>query len=93
MRLPDAPVGFQENGTAIWTGASVIMIEDGAPGGHPLSLNLTTRSWSLGPKTPVPGRQEDQEFWTGSAVLVWGGGVSVGNSCCTAVSPGYSYTP
>jgi hypothetical protein len=26
-------------------------------------------------------------------VLVWGGGVSVGNSCCTAVNAGYSYTP
>ena len=93
MRLPDAPAGFRENGTAIWTGASVITIEDGVPGGHPLSLNLTTRSWSLGPKTPVPGRQEAQEIWTGSEVLVWGGGVSVRNSCCTAVNPGYSYTP
>ena len=93
MRLPDAPAAFEENGTGIWTGASVIAIEDGVPGGRPLSLNLTTRSWSLGPKAPVPGRQEDQEFWTGSEVLVWGGGVSVGNSCCTAVKAGYSYTP
>jgi N-acetylneuraminic acid mutarotase len=93
MRLPDAPVGFQENGTAIWTGASVIAIDDGGSGGRPLILNLTTRSWSLGPKAPVPGRQEAQELWTGSEVLVWGGGVSVGNSCCTAVNAGYSYTP
>jgi hypothetical protein len=95
MRLPDAPVGFEGNGTApdIWTGASVITIEDGVPGGRPLSLDLTTRRWSLGPKAPVPGRQEADEFWTGSAVLVWGGGVPVGNSCCKAVKPGYSYTP
>jgi N-acetylneuraminic acid mutarotase len=95
MRLPDAPVGFEGNGTApdIWTGASVITIEDGVPGGRPLSLDLTTRSWSLGPKAPVPGRQEAHEFWTGSKVLVWGGGVSVGNSCCKTVKPGYSYTP
>jgi hypothetical protein len=93
MRLPDAPVGFQENGTAIWTGTSVIAIDDGGSGGRPLTLNLTTRSWSLGPKAPVPGRQEAQELWTGSEVLVWGGGVSAGNSCCTAVNRSYSYTP
>jgi hypothetical protein len=95
MRLPDAPVGFEANGTApdIWTGASVITIEDGVRGGRPLSLDLTTRIWSLGPKAPVPGRQEADEVWTGSEVLVWGGGVSVGNSCCRAVKPGYSYTP
>jgi hypothetical protein len=95
MRLPDAPVGFEGNGTAadIWTGASVITIDDGVPGGRPLSLDLTTRSWSLGPKAPVPGRQEANELWTGSEVLVWGGGVPVGNSCCSAVKPGYSYIP
>jgi hypothetical protein len=95
MRLPDAPVGFEGNGTGpdIWTGASVITIEDAVPGGRPLSLNLTTRSWSLGPKAPVPGRQEADEVWTGSKVLVWGGGVPVGNSCCKAVNQGYSYTP
>jgi len=94
-RLPDAPVGFEGNGTApdIWTGATVITIEDGVPGGRPLSLDLTTRRWSLGPKAPVPGRQEAHELWTGSEVLVWGGGVPVGNSCCKAVKPGYSYTP
>jgi hypothetical protein len=94
-RLPDAPVGFEGNGIApdIWTGASVVTIEDAVPGGRPLSLNLTTRSWSLGPKAPVPRRQEAHELWTGSEVLVWGGGVPVGNSCCKAVKPGYSYTP
>ena len=94
-RLPDAPVGFEGNGTApdIWTGASVVTIEDAVPGGRPLSLDLTTRRWSLGPKAPVPGRQEAHEIWTGSQVLVWGGGVHVGHSCCTTVKPGYSYTP
>jgi len=94
-RLPDAPVGFEGNGTApdIWTGASVITIEDAVPGGRPLSLDLTTRSWSLGPKAPLPGRQEAHELWTGSKVLAWGGGVPVGNSCCKAVKPGYSYAP
>ncbi len=94
-RLPDAPLGFEGNGTGpdIWTGASVITIEDAVRGGRPLSLDLTTRSWSLGPKAPVPGRQEASELWTGSEVLVWGGGVPVGNSCCKAVKPGYSYTP
>jgi len=95
MRLPGAPVGFEGNGTApdIWTGSSVITIEEAVPGGRPLTLDLTTRRWSLGPKAPVPGRQEAHEFWTGSEVLVWGGGVPVGNSCCKAVQPGYSYTP
>lgn len=95
QRLPDAPVGFEGNGTApdIWTGASVITIEDGVRGGRPLSLDLSTRSWSLGPKAPVPGRQEAEELWTGSEVLVWGGGVPYGNACCKAVKPGYSYTP
>ena len=95
MRLPDAPVGFEGNGTApdIWTGASVITIEDAVPSGRPLSLDLTTRRWSLGPKAPVPGRQEAHEFWTGSEALVWGGGVPVGNSCCKTVKTGYSYTP
>jgi hypothetical protein len=44
-------------------------------------------------KAPVPGRQEAHEFWTGSEVLVWGGGVPVGNSCCKTVKPGYGYTP
>jgi Galactose oxidase, central domain len=95
IRLPDAPVGFEGNGTAadIWTGVSVITIEDAVSGGRPLSLDLTTRSWSLGPKAPVPGRQEAHELWTGSEVLVWGGGVPVGNYCCKTVKPGYSYTP
>jgi len=95
MRLPDAPVGFEGNGTApdIWTGASVITIEDALPGGRPLSLDLTTRSWSPGPKAPVPGRRQAHELWTGSEVLAWGGGAPVGNSCCTTVKPGYSYTP
>jgi hypothetical protein len=95
MRLPDAPVGFEGNGTGpdIWTGASVITIEDAIRGGRPLNLDLATRSWSLGPKAPVPGRREAVELWTGSDVLVWGGGVPVGNSCCKAVKPGYAYTP
>jgi hypothetical protein len=95
MRLPDAPVGFEGNGTApdIWTGSSVITIQDAVRGGRPLSLDLATRSWSLGPMSPVPGRQEAREFWTGSEVLVWGGGVPVGSSCCKTVKPGYSYTP
>ena len=94
-RLPDAPVGFEGNGTApdIWTGSTVITIEDGVRGGRPLSLDLTTRTWSLGPKAPVPRRQEAHELWTGSQVLVWGGGVPYGNACCRAVKPGYSYTP
>jgi len=95
MRLPDAPVGFEGNGTApdIWSGASVITIENAVPGGRPLSLDLTTRDWSVGPKAPVPGRYEARELWTGSEVLVWGGGVPAGNSCCKTVKPGYSYTP
>jgi hypothetical protein len=99
MRLPDAPVGFEENGTpaGVWTGASVITIEDGVRGDRPLSLDLATRSWSLGPKEPMAGRQEAYEIWTGSEVLVWGGGVSVkytvGSTCCRAVKPGYGYTP
>jgi Galactose oxidase, central domain len=56
MRLPDAPVGFEGNGTApdIWTGASIITIEDAIPGGRPLSLDLTTRRWSLGRKRQYP---------------------------------------
>jgi hypothetical protein len=95
MRLPDAPVGFEGNGTApdIWTGASVITIEDAIPGGRPLSLDLSTRSWFLGPEAPVARRLEAHEFWTGSEVLVWGGGIPVGNSCCKTVKTGYSYTP
>jgi len=94
-RLPDAPVGFEGNGTApdIWTGAAVITIEDAIPGGRPLSLDLTAESWSLGPQAPVPGRQQAHEFWTGSQVLVWGGGVPAGTSCCNTVKTGYSYTP
>ena len=94
-RLPSAPIGFEGNGIApdIWTGAAVITLEDAVPGGRALSLDLATRSWSLGPKAPVPGRQEAQELWTGSQVLVWGGGVPVGDSCCTAVKQGFSYTP
>ena len=95
MPLPDAPVGFEGNGTApdIWTGASVITIEDAVSGGRPLSLDLTTKSWSLGPKAPVPGRHQAHELWAGSEVLAWGGGVPAGNSCCKTVKPGYSYTP
>src|SRR4029077_7105070 len=94
-RLPEAPLGVEGHGSGpgIRTGASAITIEDAGHGGRPLSLDLTTRSWSLGPKAPVPGRQEAYEFWTGSEVLVWGGGVPVGNSCCKAVKTGYSYTP
>ena len=88
-------MGFEGNGTApdIWTGASVLTIEDAVQGGCPLSLDLTTRSWSLGPKVPVPGRQEAHEFWTGSRVLFWGCGVPVGNPCCRTVKTGFSYTP
>jgi hypothetical protein len=95
LRLPDAPVGFEGNGIApdIWTGGSVITIEDGVAGGRPLSLDLTTGRWSLGPKAPVPGRQEAHELWTGSEVLVWGGGTPTGYECCQAVKSGYSYTP
>lgn len=78
---------------AILVRASVITIEDAVPGGRPLSLDLITRRWSFGPKAPVPGRQEAREFWTGSDLLVWGGGVPVGSSCCKAVKTGYSYTP
>lgn len=94
-RMPNAPVGFEGNGTApdVWTGSSVITIEDAVAGGRPLSLDLATRSWSVGAKAPVPGRQEADELWTGSKVLVWGGGVPVGNSCCKTVTRGYSYTP
>jgi hypothetical protein len=99
-RLPDAPVGFEGDGQGpggtvpgIWTGASVITIEDGVAGGRPLSLDLATMRWSLGPNAPVPGRQDAHELWTGSEVLVWGGGVWVRNYCCKTVIPGYSYRP
>jgi hypothetical protein len=94
-RLPDAPVGFEGNQIApdFWTRASVITIEDHVAGGRPLSLDLATGRWSLGPKAPVPGRQEAVELWTGSEVLVWGGGIPVGDGCCRTVSPAYSYAP
>jgi hypothetical protein len=94
-RLPHAPVGFTGNEIApdIWTGASVVTMEDAVRGGRPLSLDLATRHWSLGAKAPVPGRQEAHELWTGSQVLVWGGGVPSGGFCCQAVKQGYSYTP
>jgi hypothetical protein len=97
-RLPDAPVGFEGSATAargwdIWTGASVITIEDGVAGGRPLSLDLATMQWSLGPKAPVPGRQEAHELWSGQQVLVWGGGVPVGHWCCKTVVQGYGYRP
>jgi hypothetical protein len=95
IRLPDAPVGFEGNGTApdIWTGTSVITIEDGVPGGRPLSLDPASGSWSLGPKAPAPGRYDAHEFWTGSEVLVWGGWTPVGHYPYRTVKPGYSYTP
>jgi hypothetical protein len=97
-RLPDAPVGFEGSamgtrGWDIWTGGSVITIEDGVAGGRPLSLDLATMKWSLGSKAPVPGRQEAHELWSGQEVLVWGGGVPVGHWCCTTVVQGYGYRP
>jgi hypothetical protein len=97
-RLPDAPAGFEGSARAtrgwdIWTGASVITIEDGVAGGRPLSLDLATNKWSLGPNAPVPGRQEAHELWNGQEVLVWGGGVPVGNWCCKTVAQGYGYRP
>jgi hypothetical protein len=83
-------VGFTGNDLTpdIWTGSSVVTIEDSVPGGAPLSLDLATRHWSLGPKAPVPGRREAHELWTGSQVLVWGGFDATGT-----VKAGYSYTP
>ncbi len=97
-RLPDAPVGFEGSVMAarawdIWTGRSVITIEDGVAGGRPLSLDLATLKWSLGPKAPVPDRQLAHELWTGQEVLVWGGGVPVGDWCCETVVRGYGYQP
>lgn len=94
-RLPNAPVGFTGNNNYpdIWTGKSVLAIEDSVAGGRPLSLNLAAGRWSLGPKAPIPGRQEADEIWTGSEALVWGGGTMSGHSCCIAVVPGYSYAP
>jgi hypothetical protein len=101
-RLPDAPVDFEGNSESssnadIWTGRSVITIEDGVPGGRPLTLDLTTLKWSLGPKAPVPGRMEAHELWTGQEVLVWGGGVPLSFGqiivCCKTVVQGYGYRP
>jgi hypothetical protein len=94
-RLPDAPVGFVGNFRVadIWTGGSLITIEDGVAGGRPLSLDLATLKWSLGPKAPVPGREEADPLWSGQEVLVWGGGVRVGNYCCKTVLQGYGYRP
>jgi N-acetylneuraminic acid mutarotase len=101
---PDAPVGFEGNDVnadpaGISTGRSVIAIEDGVPGGRPLTLDLATLKWSLGPKAPVPGREMAHELWTGQEVLVWGGGVPVffgdrgGNYCCKTVVQGDGYRP
>jgi N-acetylneuraminic acid mutarotase len=100
-QLPDAPVGFEGNdGNAdpdISTGRSVITIEDGVPGGRPLTLDLATLEWSLGPKAPVPGREMTHALWTGQEALVWGGGVPVSVSrtsyCCKTVVQGYGYRP
>lgn len=88
--------GRHSSGTAaapdIWARASIITIEDAVPGGRPLSPDLTTRDWSLRPKAPVAGRQEAHKIWTGSEVLIWGGGAPAGNSCCKTVKTGSSYT-
>lgn len=99
-RLPEAPVGFTGNGNYpdVWTGSLVISLEDSVSGGRPLELDLATRTWRLGPRAPRPGRLEADETWTGSEVLVWGGGTATsfpggGGGCCTTVTKGYSFVP
>ena len=109
--LPDAPTAFQGNDRYIDVAVAgrVIAFETADPDSGVLVLDPTTGEWRLAPasnrpelteRRELPGRREAPVVSTGTAALVWGGGVAEVESedesiwgCCRAVGEGVLFTP
>ena len=75
--------------TAVWTGSEMI-IWGGSPDDGTTTWNTggrynpSTDSWTATSTTNAPSARESHTaVWTGSEMIVWGGGGNCGNSCNT----------
>lgn len=108
--LPDAPVAFQGNERYgdLAVGGQVVALDTADPDGRVLVLDSASGAWRLatGANRPeltapreVPGRREAPVVSTGTALLVWGGGVAEAEGgggswgCCRPVGEGVLFTP
>ncbi len=88
--------------SAVWTGTRMIIwggVSGDIPLGYP-TLNdgaayyPATNTWSPISATNAPSdRYMHTAVWTGSRMIVWGGGVCSGGPYCSPLSDGASYSP
>ena len=82
---------------AVWTGSQLLVWggmtgETSAPRPeHGESYDPLTNGWSPLPKSVLRGRTSPSAVWTGTMMIIWGGG-SVGDDPA-AFTDGASYTP
>jgi hypothetical protein len=84
-RLDPGPLGLRTAPSTVWTGSEMIIW---GGGGEPASVAQTpyptfddgaayepaTDRWSSLPPAPIPGRALHIGVWTGSEMIIWGGG-------------------
>jgi hypothetical protein len=72
-RLPDAPAAGA-NANAVWTGREAIFLfgVDGQLGGQ--AYDPATGAWRTITAAPIAHRGQAVSVWTGSELVVWGGG-------------------
>jgi hypothetical protein len=95
--LPAADSGRVDH-VAAWTGRTLLVwggrtLREGTwtTPRHGLAYDPSTNRWSALPTAPLRGRSDANAVWTGSQMIVWGGG-SVGD-LGTALTDGAAYTP
>lgn len=94
--LPAAPISGRGGAGVVTDGTKVYVWGgyDGSNSGAPLPadgavLDVATGTWTKLPKAPIAGRNYPAAAWTGSEVLLWGGGDDTG----TPRSDGAAYDP
>lgn len=95
--LPAADSGRVDH-VAVWTGRTLLVwggrtLQAGTwtTPRHGLAYDPATNRWSALPTAPLRGRTGANSVWTGSQMIVWGGG-SVGD-VGTGLADGAAYTP
>jgi hypothetical protein len=76
-RLPDAPLA-SAGARAVWTGSEALFFGVGPDGWRGEAFDPAAIRWRILPDPPIERRDAFMLVWTGSELIVWGGGSRTG---------------
>lgn len=90
-------------GPAAWTGAALVVLNEGAMEGGPgapvlspgdgAAYDPASGAWAALARSPLADLVGATMVWTGGQIIVWGGGAGDGPGLGAALTPGPSSTP